>query len=176
MEKAAEELRHEIAAYFVAFGEGGLSKMSGPLSVVIAGIGLFFPSIPGRVLFFVLAAVAFVVASFDVWRRERLKNLHPPLSQVVVERRKSIKDKYDKLGPDGQAVMRQIVIDGSVPDPMLHMGSPDFWWAITSWGLADVDHLKRYVLVKEISDDITAVIEDEIRSSQAVPPNPEQSP
>ena len=49
--------------------------MSGPLSVIAAGIALFFPTIPARVLYFILAAVAFVVASFDVWRREYRKGL-----------------------------------------------------------------------------------------------------
>jgi hypothetical protein len=150
--------------------------MSGPLSVVTACIGLFVPSIPGRVLFFVLAAVAFVIASFDVWRREHIKTLHPPLSPVVIERRKIIKAKYNELSSEGQAVLRQITVEGSIQAPMIHANTPHYWYDMKDAGFIENNHEGRMVLARGISDDVVALIEEEIRSTQAIPATPKRDP
>jgi hypothetical protein len=60
--------------YLRAFTYDSLARMSGPLSIPFVGLALYVSSHTQRVLFGVLAIVSICIASYRVWRLERVSS------------------------------------------------------------------------------------------------------
>jgi len=119
-----------------------------------------------------LAAIAgcFFFASYRAYMRDRA----PKLTAVQIERRKSIKEKYDAHCEEARAILRTIAVDGSIPEPMLHIQSPRFWWELVQQGLVE-EKDKRWFIPERIYQDVLAVIDEEIRASQTAASNSSNS-
>jgi len=93
--------------------------MSGPLSAIFGGIAIAFPSIPARVVYFILASVAFLVATFDVWRREHrrvleLQTVGAKPDPVALEHRAWLGKKLEGLSEELQGYFFEIALGGPV--------------------------------------------------------------
>jgi hypothetical protein len=65
-----------LRTYVEAFWNDWLSRMCGPLSVPLGTMAVFWKNAPMKVLWGLLATVAFFIASYRVWRNERTVRLN----------------------------------------------------------------------------------------------------
>jgi hypothetical protein len=82
-------------AYLKAFGLSWGASVSGAASVPIAGIALFVSSTWQRILWFTVAAVCFVYASYELWNDERTQ-------------RKELSEKLGKLESEPNPTWQQL--------------------------------------------------------------------
>jgi len=169
MEPAGETPRQEINTYFVAFGGGVLSVMCGPLFVVSGAVVVAFPDVPARVAFFILAAAAFLVASFDVWRREHRHLATGGVNPFTLARRAALKEKIDALSLIDRKLFDEILIGGSKPVPaddpyrigstrsQQHLRSRGRFTRLITLGLiVRIDATNSYIMHPEILGDAKA--------------------
>jgi hypothetical protein len=66
----------DFRTYLKAFGDDWLSKMCGPLSVPFGALAIWSNTLSVKVLWVSLALIAFLLASYRVWRNEKNDATH----------------------------------------------------------------------------------------------------
>jgi hypothetical protein len=103
-----------------ALGDDWLTKMSGPLSVPFAVLALVFKDRLAGILFGALAFVCLVVASYAVWRRERIAVR--VLEREVTEERERTKPRVELVFDKDCGACQNIVHAGVGTEVRLSIG------------------------------------------------------